>query len=204
MHQQSVDGTPLINPMFYLYPNDANTYGLELQYFYGPGLLVAPVTEESATSVNMYLPDDVFYDFYTHKQIRGQGKAVSVDHQGLSDIPLFLRGGVIVPARVKSGMTTTEVRQQDFELLVPVGVDGTAAGTLYLDDGVSLQQQGTTLITFKYKAGVLTARGTFGYRTNVKITKVTVIGAGRKRDGGDATAVAEVDQPLTGDFDIMI
>lgn len=205
LHQQSVDGTPLINPMFYAYPNDANTFGLELQYFYGPGLLVAPVTQEGATSVDVYLPDDIFYDYYTHKQIRGRGKTIRVDNQGLTDIPLFLRGGVIIPSRVKSGMTTTEVREQNFELLVPVGADGTATGQLYLDDGISLEQQGTTLITFKYRKGVLTARGNFGYKTKVKITKVTVIGAGRKRDEGAAeTADVVVDQALTGDFDITI
>ncbi len=204
LHQQSVDGTPLINPMFYLYPNDANTFGLELQYFYGPGLLVAPVTQEGATSVDVYLPNDVFYDYYTHKQVRGQGKTIRITNQGLTDIPLFLRGGVIIPSRVKSGMTTTEVREQNFELIVPVGADGTATGQLYLDDGVSLQQQGTTLINFSYKRGVLTAKGTFGYKTKVKITKVTVIGASRKRDGEAESADVVVDQPLTGDFEITI
>ncbi|KAL2023098.1 hypothetical protein VTK56DRAFT_3704 [Thermocarpiscus australiensis] len=205
LYQQSVDGTPLINPMFYLYPDDPNTLSLELQYFYGPGLLVAPVTEEGATSVDVYLPDDVFYDWYTHKRVRGRGGNVRVDGQGLTDIPLFLRGGVVVPARVRSGMTTTEVRRQDFELLVPLGADGTAAGQLYLDDGVSIQQQGTTLVTFRYARGVLTARGTFGYKTDVRITKVTVIGAGgRKRDGEVLTTEVTVDQPLTGDFTINI
>jgi alpha-glucosidase len=205
LHQQSVDGTPLIQPMFYQFPNDPNTFGLELQYFYGPGLLVAPVTQEGATSVDVYLPDGVFYDYFTHKQVRGQGKTIRVDNQALTDIPLFLRGGVIVPSRAKSGMTTTEVREQDFELLVPVGADGTATGQLYLDDGVSIQQQGTTLITFSYKRGVLTARGTFGYKTKVKIAKVTVIGAGgRKRDGEAETASVVVNQSLTGDFNITI
>ncbi|KAK4244606.1 glycoside hydrolase [Corynascus novoguineensis] len=204
MNQQTLDGTPLVSPMFYLYPNDEKTFGLDLQYFYGPGLLVAPVTQEGETSVDIYLPKDIFYDWYTHKPIRGQGKAIRVKNQGLTDIPLFIRGGVIIPARVKSAMTTTELREQDFELLIPVGADGTATGQLYLDDGVSLEQQGTTLITFKYRHGVLTARGTFGYHTKAKIVKVTVLGAGRKRDEEVASAALVVDQPLTGDFDIQV
>jgi len=204
MHQQTVDGTPLVSPVFYLYPTDAKTFGLELQYFYGPGLLVAPVTQEGATSVDVYLPNDIFYDWYTHKTIRGQGGTIRVTNQGLTDIPLFLRGGVIIPARVKSATTTTELREQDFELIIPVGADGTATGQLYLDDGISLEQQGTSLITFKYKHGVLTARGTFGYKTKLRVTKVTVIGAGRKRDEEADTADMVVDQPLTGNFDIKI
>jgi alpha-glucosidase len=205
MHQQTLDGTPLINPMFYLYPNDAKTFGLELQYFYGPGLLVAPVTEEGATSVDVYLPKDVFYDWYTYKRIQGRGNTIRIENQGLTDIPLFLRGGVIVPARVQSAMTTAELREQNFELIVPVGNDGTATGTLYIDDGESLKQQATTLITFKYKKGVLTANGNFGYKTNVRISKVTIIGAGRKRDGDEVeTTDVKVNQSLTGDFTLKI
>ncbi|KAK4463438.1 family 31 putative glycoside hydrolase [Cladorrhinum samala] len=208
MHKQSVDGTPLINPMFYLYPNDANTFGLDLQYFYGPGLLVAPVTQEGATSVDVYFPNDVFYNFYTHKKIQGRGKTVKITNQGLTDIPLFLRGGVIVPARTKSAMTTDELREQNFELLVPVGADGTASGSLYLDDGVSINQKSTTEIEFKYARGVLTAKGKFGFQTKVKITKITVIGAGRKRQDGaeDDVEVTEVavEEALTGDFEIKL
>lgn len=44
LQHQSATGVPSLNPMFYLYPQDANTFGLDLQYFYGPSLLVAPVT----------------------------------------------------------------------------------------------------------------------------------------------------------------
>ncbi|KAK3498987.1 glycosyl hydrolases family 31-domain-containing protein [Neurospora hispaniola] len=189
-YKQSVDGTPMINPMFYLYPNDANTFGLQHQYFYGPGLLVAPVTEENSTSVDVYLPNDIFYDWYTLDVVHGKGRTVTVKDQSLTDIPLYLRGGVIVPLRAKSAMTTTELRKQDFELIIAVGKDLTAEGELYLDDGVSLEQQGVTNIKFKYALGVLTVNGDFGFKTDVKITNITVVGALEKKS-------VDVNIPLT-------
>ncbi|KAK3378615.1 alpha-glucosidase-like protein [Podospora didyma] len=212
LYQQTLDGTPLVSPMFYLYPSDASTFGLELQYFYGPGLLVAPVVDEGATSVDVYLPKDIFYDWYSHKRVQGNGKSIRVTNQGLTDIPLYLRGGVIVPLRAKSAMTTTQLREQNFELLIPVGADGTASGQLYLDDGVSVVQGGTTFIKFKYARGVLVAKGTFGYKTSVKITKITLVGRGRggkgKRDdllgAQEESSSIDVSQALTGDFTINI
>ncbi|KAK3402724.1 glycosyl hydrolases family 31-domain-containing protein [Sordaria brevicollis] len=196
-YKQSLDGTPMINPVFYLYPKDSNTFGLQHQYFYGPGLLVAPVTEENSTSVDVYLPHDIFYDWYTLDVVYGKGKTITVKDQGLTDIPLYLRGGVIVPVRAKSAMTTTELRKQNFELIIPVGKDLTAEGELYLDDGVSLEQEGVTNIKFKYALGVLTAKGEFGFKTDLKITKITVVSALRKKS-------VDVNIPLTKGFTAIL
>lgn len=165
MQTQTQTGTPLLSPMFYLYPQDQATFGLEMQYFYGPGLLVAPVAEEGSTSVSIYLPDDVFYDFHTFARIRGRGEYITVGNQSTTDIPLYLRGGVIYPLRIESAMTTTELRDKDFELIVAIGTDGTARGELYLDDGVSIDQAATTQVEFKYAKGVFTLSGTFEYPT---------------------------------------
>ncbi|KAB5577580.1 family 31 glycosyl hydrolase [Coniochaeta sp. 2T2.1] len=207
LYQQSVDGTPLINPVFYLYPGDSKTFALDLQYFYGPALLVAPVTEEDATSVDVYLPNDIFYDWYTYERIRGRGSFVTVTYQSLTDIPLYLRGGVIVPLRLNSTMTTTELRKQDFELLVPVAADGTAAGRLYIDDGVSIQQKSFTLVDFMYKDKVLSANGTFGLDTGLKVSKITLIGGtgckSRKRDTANAQTF-QVDKPLSRAFSVRL
>lgn len=78
MYYQNQTGEPLVNPMFFAYPNDVNTFPLQYQYFYGPSVLVAPVTEENSTSSTVYLPDDIFYDFYTYAPIRGTGSTMDL------------------------------------------------------------------------------------------------------------------------------
>ena len=213
LYQQTVDGTPLLNPVFYFYPEDEETFGLELEYFYGDALLVAPVTEEGSTSVDVYLPDDVFYDWYTGAPVNTTGGYTTMADQNLTDIPLFLRGGVIVPLRAESAMTTTELREKDFELLIPLGADGTASGQLYLDDGVSLDQGGaTTLVQFTYADGKLAATGSFGYGTAVVVSKVTILGS--ESGSGNATAAAKdaasgalsfsLDKPLIEGFEVEL
>ncbi|KAK8041952.1 alpha-glucosidase [Apiospora rasikravindrae] len=145
LQRQSRDGTPAINPLWYLYPADSNTYGIDLQYFFGSCILVSPVTDENATDVSAYFPNDVFYQLETGQAVRGQGAPIQLRNVPYDRIPLHVRGGCVVPMRVDSANTTTELRKKRFELLVAPGVPrgdrgGVAAaeGELYLDDGVSL------------------------------------------------------------------
>lgn len=181
MHKANTDGTPVLYPVFYLYPEDKASWNLENQYFYGPGLLVAPVTEENSTSVDVYLPKDTFYDWYTHERIEGSGEIHKFTDQDYTTIPLLIRGGVILPLRVTSANTTTELRKKDFELLIPLNGDGKAEGELYLDDGVSIEQDGYTQVTFKYENGEVSIDGIFEREIDVKIAKITVLGDGEEK-----------------------
>jgi alpha-glucosidase len=209
-HQQTQDGTPLVNPMFYIYPNDANTFGLDLQYFYGPGILVSPVTEENATSVDVYMPNDIFYDLWTLTPVRGHGAYMTFSNQSITDIPLHYRGGIIYPQRAASGMTTTEVRKQDFNIVVAVGMDQKATGQLYLDDGVSLVQAATSMINFDFDGREFKMTGSYGFKTSSRIATVTVLGLSRVPEqvqglgfaweSGSGVATVTVNVPLTGDF----
>ncbi|KXJ90785.1 family 31 glycosyl hydrolase [Microdochium bolleyi] len=219
MHRQTLDGTPLLNPLFYLYPHDKKTFAIELQYFLGDGLMVAPIAEENATSVDVYFPaadgGDTFYDWHTLEKVSASAGGETKTIDGGNDwgfIPLFLRGGVIIPLRTKSGMTTSAVREQDFEILVPLNSGGggdkhsNARGRLYLDDGVSVvQAEGSTSdIDFSFDAATreLVVSGTFGFKTSAKITKVTFLGldgkpaeppscGGQGLPRGEWTAVAD-------------
>ncbi|KAH8158154.1 hypothetical protein CIB48_g10089 [Xylaria polymorpha] len=204
MHRQSVDGTPAISPMVFLYPRDEAAAALELQYFFGPGVLVAPVTEEDATSVDVYLPDDRFYDWYTHQRIEGAGETVTVTGQEWTDIPLFLRGGLVYPVRAESAMTTADLRTKPFELIVAVGRDGKAAGELFVDDGISITQRGTTDIKFSYNKGLLLIAGSFGYtKEKVRLSKVTFLGLGKTSHGIAKLAVDVAGQTVQATVDAV-
>lgn len=138
LRAQSDDGTPAVNPLWYLYPSDANTFAIDLQYFYGDCLLVSPVTEEGATEVKAYFPDDVFYDLETGDVVRGRGGWATIRDVPFDRIPLHVRGGCVVPMRTEGANTTAALREKPFELIVAPGLNGTAEGTLFVDDGVSL------------------------------------------------------------------
>ena len=178
LHQQTVDGTPLINPRFFAYPYDTNVFGNALQFLYGSDVLVSPVTEENSTSVTIYLPNDRFYTFDDWKVIEGTGAEVKLENIDFTQIPLHVRGGAIIPLRSESALTTTQVRTKPFHLIVAPNREGKASGKLYLDDGDSLEQESTSEIEFSYENGVLKVTGCFDYTAeDARVSAVKILGA---------------------------
>lgn len=159
------------------YPSDDNTHDIETQFFYGSSLLINPVTQESSTTVSFYLPNDVWYDFATLNPVPGAGTTITYSNVSDSDIPILVRGGSVIPLRVNSAMTTKALRNQDFELLVAPDKNGNAEGTLYLDDGESLMQSGTSEISFSWDGDTIKMTGSFGFTTRVGVKSVTLLDA---------------------------
>ena len=54
--EASRNGSPLMRPMFYEFPDDPECWKAEWQYMFGDKLLVAPVLEEGAREKTLYLP----------------------------------------------------------------------------------------------------------------------------------------------------
>ena len=177
MHQQTVDGTPLLNPLWAFYPGDSATFGIDTQFFFGSSILVSPVIDEDATSVSIYLPNDEFYDFYTYVPVPGGASTHDLANVDFTSIPLHIRAGSIIPMRSESANTTTALREKPFTILVAPTLDGKANGQLYMDDGVSLSQSAASDILFAYDNGVLLSRGTFDYnKENSSISEIIIIG----------------------------
>ncbi|TFY71663.1 hypothetical protein EVG20_g1354 [Dentipellis fragilis] len=175
-HTAHTDGTPVVKPLWFNYPTDSNTYPIDLQFFFGDSILVSPVTDENSTSVSIYLPKDRFYDFATFAPVDGTGASVNLDNVTFTSIPLHIKSGVVLPLRSNGTMTTTELRQTDFEIVVAPTVDGTASGSLYVDDGVSITQHASTSVTFAYAKHTLSVKGSFGFHVGVKVATAVILG----------------------------
>ncbi|CAZ80513.1 unnamed protein product [Tuber melanosporum] len=214
MHHQSIDGTPLLSPLFFKYPKDTNTYKIDTQFIYGNALLVSPVIEENSTSAEVYLPKDTLYDFHTGRKIKGEGKNVTLTNIPFDEIPLHIIGGNILPFRSSSAHTTTKLRTRPFTIVIAADERGEASGELYIDDGVSIQQKAVIDITMEYKSGRLSIKGKFGFTggmegAGVMVESVKVLGKKRgnwERDGEGAEEVVEkkVYVELVGDVEIEV
>jgi alpha-glucosidase len=184
LYKQSTVGTPLLNPLLFTYPEDTKTFAIELQFFYGEHILVSPVTEENSTSVDIYLPKDLFYDFYTYAAIQGTGAVLTLKDIDFTTIPLHIKSGAVIPMRSESGYTTTDVRMKPFSFIVAPTVEGKAAGELYLDDGDTIVQYETSKIKMSYHKNILNIDGDFSYQAECNtLQDVTILGIRRAPTG---------------------
>lgn len=195
-HKQHTDGTPALQPLFFHYPHDTKTYDIQYQFLFGPSILVSPVLDENSTAVDIYLPDDRFYDFATYTPVEGRAARVGLTNVSFTEIPVHIAGGAVLPLRVESAYTTADLRRKDFELVVAPARDGSARGALYLDDGVSVAQKAAPMEwAFAYDRGVLTAHATGKYGVGkLKWAQVKILGVTEK------PRVVEVDRKQVKGF----
>jgi alpha-glucosidase (family GH31 glycosyl hydrolase) len=84
-------GLPIVRPLFLNYPDEAETYTLEDEYLLGDNLLVAPVIWPGRTARTVYLPTDVWRDYWSGDVHVGPGWVTIA--APLHHIPLFIREG---------------------------------------------------------------------------------------------------------------
>lgn len=123
-------GAPYMRALFMDFPHDPKVADLRDEYMFGPAFLVAPVTEQGATSRAVYLPaGSDWYNFWTNQRLRG-GQTIQVDAP-IDTLPLFVRAGSIVP--LGDAIESTSQAQKIIRVRAYPGAD--AEFTLYQDDG---------------------------------------------------------------------
>ncbi len=112
---------------------DPKVHDLGHQFMFGPALLVNPVTEYQARTVQVYLPaSNGWYDLKSGRYFEG-GQTIEAAAP-YSDIPVFVREGSIVPFG-PAIQYSTEKPADPVRLMVYTGRNG--AFTLYEDENVN-------------------------------------------------------------------
>ncbi|WP_420139238.1 TIM-barrel domain-containing protein [Sphingomonas sp.] len=135
-HDTYQTGAPFMRALFMDFPKDPVAATVGDQYMFGPAFLVAPVTDQGATTRKVYLPaGSDWYDWWTNRKITG-GQWIDAAAP-IERMPLFVRAGSIVP--LGAPIQNTATRQPLSEIRVFPGRDTSFA--LYDDDGVTNQYQ---------------------------------------------------------------
>ncbi len=125
-------GAPFLRALPLDFPDDPKVADLRDEYMLGPAFLVAPVTEQGATSRQVYLPaGSDWYNYWTNERVKG-GQTISVAAP-IDTIPLFVRAGSIIP--MGAAIESTQQKQAIAKVLVYPGAD--AHFTLFSDDGTT-------------------------------------------------------------------
>ena len=128
-------GVPIMRAMFLEFPEDRECRRTDMQFMFGPSLLVAPVVEKGARTRELYLPKGRWYDWYDGTVYEG-GRYVTVPAP-LDKTPLFVKEGCMVPTGPVV-QNTAEAKGAPLVIRCYPKDGETVSCTLYEDDGISL------------------------------------------------------------------
>jgi hypothetical protein len=80
---------PICRPMWWLSPDDSETFAIDDQFMVGDDMIVAPVVQKGALSRTVYLPSGSWREYESNAVISG-GQRVTVDAP-LDKLPVFIR-----------------------------------------------------------------------------------------------------------------
>lgn len=166
-HRASIDGVPLVEPMYWEYPELPEAYGVPHQYFFGSEMFVVPITtpiDESAmrASVDCWFPQGNWFDLFDGRCYRitnDEGQRLKI-WRAVDRIPVFVKAGGIIPLQgwddvvYGAGINSIE-NPADLSVLVFPGADGEFQ--LWEDDGGSESSWACTNLSWKENSGSASA-----------------------------------------------
>ena len=133
-------GAPVQRPLVYDFQDDKNVWAIEDAYLLGESLLVAPVLQAGQTSRFVYLPRGTWVHWHTGQTHKGGGY-VTVETP-MDHIPLFARGGHVIPVWPSVPQSTMRYSPETVELNVIVPEEeGEFVSQMHEDDGLTRAHQ---------------------------------------------------------------
>ena len=140
-------GAPVQMPLVFQYQDDLSARHIDDEYLFGSDLLVAPIFRAGDTSRHVYLPAGTWHDWRSGEVITGS-RWISASAP-LSSIPIYARGGSVIPLWPEAPPSTMGYFPERIELHVFLPEeDGETVSFLHEDDGCTFRfRQGRFLLT---------------------------------------------------------
>ena len=185
--QAATTGAPILRPLVYDYPNDSTTYTLSDQVLLGSSIMAAPILRPGIEYRAVYLPEGTWYDWWSGELYQGPTHILA--HAPLERMPLYVRGGGIIPM----GPIVQSVNQRgDLTLRI---WPGTGEFTLYEDDGNSFEYRTGAWATTTYRVRpeapqfIVEIEARSGqFSPHAREVIVELVGVGEQRFTDDGTA----------------
>ena len=146
------ENQPLVQPMYYQYPEKQEAYTVKNQYFFGSELIVNPITSPTdktvrTGSVVTWLPEGLWFDFFTGMAYHGSKKIRM--HRPIDTIPVLAKAGGILPMQAMEELSSCTDNPEHMEICVFAGANGRF--DLYEDDGISMDYETGKSVTTRYE-----------------------------------------------------
>jgi alpha-glucosidase len=133
-------GAPVQRPLVFEYQYDAAVADIDDQFLVGSDLLVAPVYRPGTTARQVYLPTGTWYEWFELSEgTRLGGPGFVVAPTPMKAIPVYARGGAVVPLWPEAPLTTAGYYPVEIQLhLFVPAADGAYHSQLDEDDGLTM------------------------------------------------------------------
>jgi alpha-glucosidase (family GH31 glycosyl hydrolase) len=213
MWKAHVDGDVVSNYLWSVFPEDEATHGVDEQFMLGDSILISPVLQDQARDVDAYFPTGKWYNLFTLENFESAGEVVNLATE-LEEANAHLRGGKVLPMASTGGLTTVDVQNDDFSLVVALpsesDAEGLSEGELFVDDGESIEVTSFLHMVYSATSTCLTSKAVENsFDASNAVSTVKVLGVTAKVqsatiqvEGGEKRSVdlVQEDEVLTLDL----
>lgn len=151
-YRASLEGIPLIQPMYYHNPSKYESYQVPNEYYFGSEMIVCPITSPTNKATGMakfsgWLPDGNWMDLFTGLTYVG-GRKIDF-YRKIDNIPVLAKEGSIIPLDGRKEGNNID-NPEFLEIHIISGKSGEFV--LKEDEGVNISEEWSeTLYSFNYE-----------------------------------------------------
>lgn len=177
MRESELTGIPMLRPLVLEYEKDEDVKNRNDEFMLGDRMLIAPVVEQGAREKLVYLPEGIWYDYWTGEEILGENFIIR--EAPLDVCPIYVKAGAVIP-KYPIRMNVDEEKD---DLLVLEMYPGKGCWRHYQDNGTD----------FAYRDG---AYNEYEIKNDSGELNVQILHQGYKLYGGYELRLREKDEPM--------